>query len=102
MGITLRIGDSLGERAEWLCRVGCPLGTAEGDDPRVRIRPAVEGSALTRTDHHLSSRSMGVESSVEANDERLHALPEPKLKIMNVGAGRERANCFAQSIVVIV
>jgi hypothetical protein len=62
-----------------------------------RLRPesrgigaAIECSALTRMDRHLASRSTGVESSVEANNERLHALPEPKLQIMNVRARGER------------
>ena len=44
-----------------------------------------DGRVSTQSDA-TSSRKMWVESAVEAHGERIHALPQSKLQIMNIGA----------------
>jgi hypothetical protein len=47
-------------------------------------------------------RKTRVEDSIKPNGERIHALSQPKLQVMNIGATRKRADCLAQTIMIIV
>src|SRR3984885_4750753 len=60
-----------------------------------------DGRVSTQSDA-TSSRKMWVESAVEAHGERIHALPQSKLQIMNIGATGKPADRLPYTLVIVV
>jgi hypothetical protein len=91
------------QRAELLVRQGHRTALRKGSLPLTQgaTRP-VSAVKYQPTATSALSRKMRVEGAVEARGQRVHALPEPMLQIMNVGAIGKAADCLAKTIVIVV